>query len=107
MECHFGIVMLRAGESPPTWQIPPFGSDRLKEPGSQDMRIRNKIHEAINRMPAGALALLYDQIKVLENLERNEQKKETAEKRYSLGEVHNHGPMPLLKAEKTGYEILC
>jgi hypothetical protein len=52
------------------------------------MRIRNKIHEAINKMPAGALALLYDQIKALENLEGNVQKKETGKKRYSLEQVH-------------------
>jgi hypothetical protein len=66
----------------------PYRFERQNKPRRTDMQLRDKIHEAINRMPIGALALLYDQIKVLENLERDFQKQRAEIGHYTLDEVH-------------------
>jgi hypothetical protein len=52
------------------------------------MQLREKIHDAINKMPAGALALLYEHIKVLENIKSDLQKKRNKKVRYTLEKVH-------------------
>lgn len=54
------------------------------------MQLREKIHDAINRMPKGALALLYEQIKVMEKIDYSLSKtrKRKGKDRYTLDQIH-------------------
>lgn len=52
------------------------------------MQLREKIHDAINKMSPQALTLVYEQIKLLEDMKFVFQRKRIKKSRYTLDKVH-------------------
>lgn len=50
------------------------------------MQLKEKIHDAIEKMPKGALALLYEQIKAMENAGNIHIEKRSG--KYTLKQIH-------------------
>ncbi len=50
------------------------------------MQLKEKIHDAIDKMPKGALALLYEQIKAMENTSNIAIVKKS--RKYTLNQIH-------------------
>lgn len=51
------------------------------------MQIREKINDAINKMPKGALVLLYEQIKLMEEMSYSASKKRKKDS-HTLDQIH-------------------
>ena len=52
------------------------------------MQLREKVHDAISKMPTGALTLLYEQIKALEKVMYHPKREQNKKTEYSLDEIH-------------------